>query len=86
MLFTRAFATSGVCSPARATLLTGLIPSRTGVHNGLPERFTVPDYSAVEEFRNAATDPGGCRLRHRHWWASITSALTKNPSLALISG
>lgn len=52
MLFTRAFATSGVCSPARATLLTGLIPSRTGVHNGLPERFAVPDYSAIEEFRN----------------------------------
>ncbi|MEQ1803026.1 MAG: sulfatase-like hydrolase/transferase, partial [Gammaproteobacteria bacterium] len=51
-LFTRAFATSGVCSPARATLLTGLIPSRTGVHNGLPERFAVPDYSAIEEFRN----------------------------------
>lgn len=52
LLFTRAFATSGVCSPARATLLTGLIPSRTGVHNGLPERFSVPDYSAIEEFRN----------------------------------
>ncbi len=52
MLFTRAFATSGVCSPARATLLTGLIPSRTGVHNGLPARFAVPDYSAIEEFRN----------------------------------
>jgi arylsulfatase A-like enzyme len=49
--FTRAYATSGVCSPARATLLTGLIPSRTGVHNGLPERFAVPDYSALEEFR-----------------------------------
>lgn len=52
LLFTRAFATSGVCSPARATLLTGLIPSRNGVHNGLPERFAVPDYSAIEEFRN----------------------------------
>lgn len=52
MLFTRAFATSGVCSPARATLLTGLIPSRTGVHNGLPEHFKAPDYSAIEEFRN----------------------------------
>jgi arylsulfatase A-like enzyme len=51
-LFTRAFATSGVCSPARATLLTGLIPSRTGVHNGLPERFAVSGYSAIEEFRN----------------------------------
>jgi arylsulfatase A-like enzyme len=52
MLFTRAFATSGVCSPARATLLTGLIPSRTGVHNGLPDRFAVPDFAAIEEFRN----------------------------------
>jgi arylsulfatase A-like enzyme len=52
MLFTRAFATSGVCSPARAVLLTGLIPSRTGVHNGLPDKFSVPDYSAIEEFRN----------------------------------
>ncbi len=52
LLFTRAFATSGVCSPARATLLTGLIPSRNGVHNGLPERFAVPGYSAIEEFRN----------------------------------
>jgi arylsulfatase A-like enzyme len=51
-LFTRAFATSGVCSPARATLLTGLIPSRHGVHNGLPERFAVADYAAIEEFRN----------------------------------
>ncbi len=50
--FTHAFATSGVCSPARATLLTGLIPSRTGVHNGLPERFSVADFSAIEEFRN----------------------------------
>jgi len=52
LLFTRAFATSGVCSPARATLLTGLIPSRTGVHNGLPEKFAVPDYAAIDEFRN----------------------------------
>lgn len=52
LLFTRAYATSGVCSPARATWLTGLIPSRTGVHNGLPETFSVPDYAAIDEFRN----------------------------------
>lgn len=50
-LFTRAFATSGVCSPARATLLTGLLPSQTGVHNGLPLTFRMPDYAALEEFR-----------------------------------
>ena len=52
MLFTEAYATSGVCSPTRATLLTGLIPSHTGVHNGLPARFKVPGWSAIEEFRN----------------------------------
>lgn len=52
LLFEQAYATSGVCSPTRATLLTGLLPSQTGVHNGLPGRFKVPDWSAIEEFRN----------------------------------
>ena len=32
--FDRAYAASGVCSPSRASLLTGLIPSQTGIHNG----------------------------------------------------
>ncbi len=41
LLFEQAYATSGVCSPTRATLLTGLLPSQTGVHNGLPGRFKV---------------------------------------------
>ncbi|MBM3890518.1 MAG: hypothetical protein FJ388_15505, partial [Verrucomicrobia bacterium] len=31
-LFTRAFAPNAVCSPTRATLLTGLMPSQHGVH------------------------------------------------------
>lgn len=52
MLFTRAFATSGVCSPTRATLLTGLLPSQHGVHNALPSKFEIADWAAVEEFRN----------------------------------
>ena len=30
--FTRAFASNAVCSPTRATFLTGLIPSQHGVH------------------------------------------------------
>src|SRR5947208_17053668 len=30
--FTRCFASNAVCSPTRATLLTGLIPSQHGVH------------------------------------------------------
>ncbi len=52
MLFADAYATSGVCSSSRASLLTGLLPSQTGVHNGLPGRYKVPDWSAIEEFRN----------------------------------
>ena len=52
MVFERAYATSGVCSPTRATLLTGLLPSQHGVHNGLPSKFDIPDYAAVAEFRN----------------------------------
>jgi len=52
MLFEQAYATSGVCSPTRATLLTGLLPSQTGVHNGLPGSYKVANWSAIEEFRN----------------------------------
>ncbi|MPZ20623.1 MAG: sulfatase-like hydrolase/transferase [Luteitalea sp.] len=35
ILFTRAFANNPVCSPTRATLLTGLMPSQHGVHRYL---------------------------------------------------
>jgi arylsulfatase A-like enzyme len=52
MKFTRAYSVSGVCSPTRASLLTGLLPSQHGVHNGLPSVFGVEDYAAVEEFRS----------------------------------
>ena len=52
MLFTRAYATSGVCSPTRATLMTGLLPSQHGVHNGLPSKFAIDDWAGVEEFRS----------------------------------
>ena len=51
MRFEQAYAASGVCSPSRATLLTGLMPSQTGVHNGLPGEFEIRNYSALEEFR-----------------------------------
>ncbi len=50
MVFERAYATSGVCSPSRATLMTGLPPSRHGIHNGL-QRITIDGWSGVEEFR-----------------------------------
>ena len=35
VLFTRAFANNAVCSPTRASLLTGLMPSQHGVHRYL---------------------------------------------------
>jgi arylsulfatase A-like enzyme len=52
MLFTRAYAVSGVCSPTRATLMTGLMPSQHGVHNALPSQFDIENWAAVEEFRS----------------------------------
>ena len=52
MQFNHAFAVNGVCSPTRATLLTGLIPSQTGIHVALPSDLDVPDWSGVEEFRS----------------------------------
>jgi len=50
--FNRAFAVNGVCSPTRATLMTGLLPSQTGVHVALPTNVDVEHWSAIEEFRN----------------------------------
>src|SRR3954451_15441102 len=35
-LFTRAYCDNPVCSPSRATFLTGLIPSQHGVHSYIP--------------------------------------------------
>ena len=50
--FNRAYAVNGVCSPTRAALLTGLLPSQTGVHVALPAKVDVEGWSAIEEFRN----------------------------------
>ena len=53
--FTHAFSSNAVCSPTRATFLTGLIPSQHGVHcflaGGHPQ--IGPDaYSTIDEFRS----------------------------------
>jgi arylsulfatase A-like enzyme len=53
--FTRAFASNPVCSPTRATYLTGLMPSQHGVHSYLggerPNAQTGPDaYCTIREF------------------------------------
>jgi arylsulfatase A-like enzyme len=54
MRFTRAFSPNGVCSPTRASLLTGLIPSQHGVHCylGANEAQMGPGaYCTIGEFR-----------------------------------
>lgn len=57
-LFTRAFASNPVCSPTRATLLTGLVPSQHGVHSflaggrlqtGPNARCTLNDFTSLPE-------------------------------------
>ncbi len=52
--FTRAFSSNAVCSPTRATYLTGLLPSQHGVHCylGRNEAQMGPNaYSTIEEFQ-----------------------------------
>lgn len=50
--FTRAMASNAVCSPTRATFLTGLIPSQHGVHSFLDPKFMMgPEaYNTLAEF------------------------------------
>ncbi|MFL2840624.1 MAG: sulfatase [Pseudohongiellaceae bacterium] len=54
VLFTNAFAVNGMCSPTRATLMTGLMPSQHGVHDWLDDAKLdewPEDWSVVEEYR-----------------------------------
>jgi len=50
--FTRALSSNPVCSPTRATFLTGLIPSQHGIHSFLDPKFMMgPEaYNTLEEF------------------------------------
>ncbi|MCF6284339.1 MAG: sulfatase-like hydrolase/transferase [Candidatus Hydrogenedentes bacterium] len=50
--FTRAFSNNAVCSPTRATYLTGLMPSQHGVHKYINRSVMMgPEaYSTLEEF------------------------------------
>lgn len=52
--FTHAFAVHGMCSPTRATLLTGLLPSQHGVQDWLDdeemENWPI-DWNAIREYR-----------------------------------
>ena len=52
--FTRAFACNGLCSPTRASLMTGLIPSQHGIHDWIDDEAVKQwpaDWCAVREFR-----------------------------------
>lgn len=54
MLFERCFSSNAVCSPTRATLLTGLIPSQHGVHSYLAAgepQIGPHAHSTIAEFR-----------------------------------
>ncbi|GEP43580.1 sulfatase family protein [Brevifollis gellanilyticus] len=50
--FTRALSSNAVCSPTRATFLTGLIPSQHGVHSFLDPKFMMGPqaYNTLGEF------------------------------------
>lgn len=54
MRFTHAFSSNAVCSPTRATFLTGLIPSQHGVHCFIANAAQVgPEaYNTIGEFRS----------------------------------
>ena len=53
MLFRAAFCNNSVCSPSRATFLTGLIPSQHGVHCYIPDAAQIGPkaYCTIKEFR-----------------------------------
>lgn len=53
--FTNAYSSNAVCSPTRATFLTGLLPSQHGVHSFLAGGFPQTGkgaYSTIGEFRS----------------------------------
>ncbi|MDJ0928498.1 MAG: sulfatase-like hydrolase/transferase [Gammaproteobacteria bacterium] len=53
--FNHAYAVNGMCSPTRATLMTGLMPSQHGIHSWLDDELLdewPAGWSAVAEFRS----------------------------------
>ncbi|WP_164100736.1 sulfatase family protein [Candidatus Laterigemmans baculatus] len=53
MRFTRALSSNPVCSPTRATFLTGLMPSQHGIHSFLDPKYMMgPEaYDTLDEFQ-----------------------------------
>lgn len=58
ILLSRFFCTNGMCSPGRASLLTGLMPSQHGVHSWLRDADLAKwpdDWSAIGEYESLPT-------------------------------
>ncbi|MGI0022958.1 MAG: sulfatase family protein [Nitrososphaeraceae archaeon] len=56
--FTRAYATNGLCSPTRASILTALMPSQHGLHDALHDDKTAlwpKEWNAIQEFTTIPT-------------------------------
>ncbi len=56
--FTNAFCVNAMCSPCRASVLTGLMPSQHGIHNWLDDRLInqwPTDWSAIGAYANIPT-------------------------------
>ncbi|MGX9355802.1 sulfatase-like hydrolase/transferase [Roseobacteraceae bacterium S113] len=56
--FSNAYCVNAMCSPCRASVLTGLMPSQHGVHNWLDDRLMAhwpENWSAIDEFANLPT-------------------------------
>jgi len=52
--FTKAYCTNGMCSPTRASIITGLMPSQHGVHNWLDDSQVAnwpEDWQAITEYQ-----------------------------------
>jgi arylsulfatase A-like enzyme len=82
MRFTRAYCNNSVCSPSRATFLTGLLPSQHGVNAYIPDAAQIgPEaYCTIREFQTLpqilANDGYTCGLSGKwHLGANITPQL-----------
>lgn len=67
MLFTRAYCSAPACNPSRASLLTGIQPSTSGVYdNGQPWRPAMPDVITLpQHFKNQGYHVvGGGKIFH----------------------
>ena len=55
MKFTSAYCTNAMCSPCRASVLTGLMPTAHGIHNWLDDKLEdlwPEDWNAIGEFES----------------------------------